>query len=668
MKKLGIRISALLLLSATAAMAGGIDTAAMDRTADPCTDFYQYSCGSWLKNNPIPADRASWGRFDELNERNLSILKGILEKASADDPGRDATDQKIGDFYASCMDENGIESASVLPLKPELDAIAALKNGGEISGALARLHRLGVKVLFNFSSSPDYENAKMTIGEFDQGGLGLPEKDYYLKQDPKSVELRDRYVLHMTRMFGLIGYGTERSSVAARTVLAFETELARASQGMVERRDPKNIYHRTTPEQLAELAPGVDWAAFLTALGAPEMREFNLVSPDFFKRLGELTKSEPLDTWKIYLTWHYLSADADLLPAAFVDENFDFYGKALTGAKELRPRWKRCTMMTDRLLGEALGRRYVETAFGAGGKARVLEMVANIEKALEQDIEKLDWMTPETRKQALIKLKGITNKMGYPDQWRDYSPVAVARDDLAGNVTRADWFEYSRDIAKIGKPVDKSEWHMTPPTVNAYYSAQMNNINFPAGILQPPFFGQNKPDAVNLGGIGVVIGHELTHGFDDHGRQYDADGNLRDWWTRRDVEEFNKRTVCLENEYSQFVAIDDVKLNGKLTLGENTADAGGLRLAYMALESLLEAKPVSTVDGFTQQQSFFISFGQIWCRNATPEKLRMQALTDPHSVARYRVNGSVVNMPEFAKAFSCQAGSPMVSPNPCRVW
>lgn len=645
-----------------------VDTASMDQTADPCTDFYQYSCGTWNKNNPIPADRASWGRFDELNERNMKILNDILVKAADPAGKRGKVTRQIGDLYASCMDEKSIEAKGAEPLKAELAAIAAMSKPADVMAEIVRLHKMGVTVLFHFSSTPDYENAKMSIGEFDQGGLGLPEKDYYLKQDPKSVEQRAKYLGHIARMFGLIGYDAEKSSAAASTVLAFETELAKASQGMVERRDPKNVYHRMNGKQLAETASGLDWQVFLAGIGAPKMKEFNVVAPEFFKRAAAMVSDQPLDSWKTYLTWHYVRAQAGLLSSPFVNENFDFYGKTLTGAKELRPRWKRCTAIVDSQLGEALGREYVELTFGKEGKKRVNAMVDQIEKALDQDIAKLDWMTPETRKQALVKLKGISNKMGYPDKWRDYSSVKITRDDLVGNVARADLFEYKREMAKIGKPVDKSEWHMTPPTVNAYYSPQMNNINFPAGILQPPFYGNDRSDAANLGGIGVVIGHELTHGFDDSGRQYDGEGNLRNWWTAKDTEEFNKRTVCLENEYAQFVAIDDVKLNGKLTLGENTADAGGLRLAYMAMESMMEAKPMPKEDGFSPEQSFFISFGQLWCRNSTPEKLRMQALTDPHSVAKFRVNGSLVNMPEFAKAFNCSAGTPMVSPAPCRIW
>ncbi len=666
MKKTFLTLS-LAALTAMPVMAG-VDTSAMDQTADPCTYFYQYSCGGWLKNNPIPADRSGWGRFDELNERNLKILNDILEKNSADGKKRETTARQTGDLYASCMDEKGIEAKGTEPLKNELAAIAALAKPADLTAAFVRLHKMGVPVLFNFSSTPDYADAKISIGEFDQGGLGLPEKDYYLKQDAKSVEQRAKYAEHVAKMFGLIGYNAEKSSAAAASVLAFETELAKASQGVLERRDPKNIYHRTNGKQLAELAPAINWNKFLSALGAPKMKEFNVVAPDFFRQASAMVSSQPIDAWKTYLTWHYVRSQAALLPSAFVNENFDFYGKTLTGAKELRPRWKRCTVLVDRTIGEALGKEYVELTFGSEGKKRVNLMVDQIEKALEKDIDKLDWMTPETKQQALVKLKGIQNKMGYPDKWRDYSSVKVSRSDLTGNLQRAGWFEYKRELGKIGKPVDKMEWHMTPPTVNAYYSPQMNNINFPAGILQPPFYGNDRTDADNLGGIGVVIGHELTHGFDDHGRQYDANGTLRDWWTQKDTEEFDKRTACLVDEFSQFTAIDDIKLNGKLTLGENTADAGGLRLAYMAMESLMEAKPMENENGFTPEQAFFLSFGQMWCRNAMPEMLRMQALTDPHSISKHRVNGSLVNMPEFAKAFSCKAGSAMISPNPCRVW
>jgi putative endopeptidase len=645
------------------------DAKAIDTTGDPCRDFYQYACGTWLAKNPVPPDRPGWARFDELEERNLAILRDILEKASALSPRRARLEQKIGDYYAACMDEADIENKGTKPIQPELDRIAALSNKDALAAEVARLQSGGANVMFSFTSEQDFKNANATIARADQGGLGLPERDYYLKDDQKSVETRQKYLEHVTKMFELLGDSPAQASSKAQAVMQIETALARASLDVVSRREPAKVYHKTPREQLTmSLNPSFGWTRYLADVQAPAIESLNIAVPEFFKELDSLINTSSLNDWKIYLAWHLVHAQSPLLPASFVHENFEFYGKYLTGAQQLRPRWKRCVAFADGDLGEALGQKYVERTFGAEGKQRTLEMVRAIEKALGKDIMALDWMSPGTKRKAMEKLHGITNKIGYPDKWRDYSSLRIVRDDAMGNSLRANEFEFHRQLDKIGKPVDHTEWQMTPPTVNAYYDAQMNDINFPAGILQPPMFDQNADEAVNLGAIGAVIGHELTHGFDDEGRQFDAKGNWRDWWTAEDAKEFESRARCLVDEYASFQAVDDVKLNGKLTLGENTADSGGLRVAYMALMDDIAGRTVPTRDDFTPEQRFFLGYAQSNCENETDELLRLAAQTDPHSPAKFRVNGVVENMPEFQKAFGCRLGQPMVRKPACRVW
>jgi putative endopeptidase len=650
------------------AAADGLDMSALDRSADPCVDFYQYACGSWIKNNPIPADRSVWGRFNELEERNREVLRGILEKAAVDNPKRSPVEQKIGDFYSACMDEASINQKGTEPIQAALKRIADLPGKQALADEIARLHRDGVNAMFNFGSAPDFKNSEIVIGQADQGGLGLPDRDYYFKEDPKSVELRKEYVAHVQKMFELLGQKSERAAQSAAVVMRIETELAKGSLDRVSRRNPEKIYHKMSDQELAALSPAFSWKQYFVGVHTPAMSGLNVLVPDFFKQMQTVIEQNSLADWKTYLTWHLVHASAPWLPQQFVDANFDFYGKTLTGAKELRPRWKRCVAYTDADLGEALGQEYVERTFGAQGKARTLAMVQALEKALGDDIQQLPWMTPETKKKALEKLHAVANKIGYPDKWRDYSSVRIARNDALGNDWRATVFEFEREVAKIGKPVDHTEWEMTPPTVNAYYDPTQNNINFPAGILQPPFYDNHADDAVNFGGIGAVIGHELTHGFDDEGRQFDAAGNLRDWWTDQDAKAFNERAACFVHEYGDFTAVDDVKLNGKLTLGENTADNGGLRIALMALMNTLGDKKVPKIDGFTPEQRLFLAWGQVWCQNSTDQVRRMRAQIDPHSPGRYRVNGVVQNMPEFEKAFACHAGQPMVRQPACRVW
>jgi len=644
------------------------DINAIDKTANPCVDFYQYACGTWIKNNPIPADQSRWGRFTELEERNREVLHQILEEAAKPDAKRDAITQKIGDYYAACMDVPAIDRKGLTPLQPELDRIRNLNDKTQLAAEVAHLHRSGMSTLFEFGSEQDFKNSSEMIAQADQGGLGLPDRDYYLKTDAKSVEIRDKYLAHVQRMLELAGEPPARAKTDAQAVVRIETDLAKGSLDRVSRRDPEKVYHRMSRQDLASLNPNFRWTQYFTDSGAPEFQAVNVATPDFFKALNAEIDSVSLDDWKTYLRWHLLHSEAVLLPTSFVDENFNFYGKTLTGAKEQRPRWKRCVDFTDNQLGEALGQKFVDRTFGAEGKQRTLKMVDALENALGQDIQNLSWMTPATKQQAEIKRKAITNKIGYPDKWRDYASVQIKRDDAVGNGIRSDQFEFQRQLNKIGKPVDRTEWVMTPPTVNAYYDPQMNNINFPAGILQPPFYDNRADDAVNFGAIGAVIGHELTHGFDDQGRQFDAKGNLRDWWTPADARSFQERAACLADEYANFTPVPGVHLNGKLTLGENTADNGGARIALMALLNTTGSQNQKKVDGFTPEQRFFLSFGQIWCENQREESLRLRAQTDPHSPGKERVDGVVRNMPEFQKAFACKTPQPMASANACRVW
>ncbi len=655
-----------------AAQSSGLDLNAIDKSADPCNDFYQYACGNWIKNNPIPPDQSRWGRFDELFEKNQAILRDILQN-SEQHQDRSAMDQKIGGFYGSCMDETGIERRGMTPLQPELERISKISNNRELLDEVARLHDRQIGVFFDFGSTPDPKNAGMEIAGLDQGGLGLPERDYYLRTDPKSQEIRQKYVSHIAKMFGLIGIPEAAASKKASTVMSIETSLAKASLDVTSRRNPQLLVHEMSPEQAAELMPDFDFKEFFTEVQAPGFSKINVAVPDFLKALSTVLKTESLDDLKDYITWHYLNASAQLLTKPFVDENFDFYGRTLTGTKELKPRWKRCVAATDDELGEALGRKFVEKTFGEQGKQRTLEMVHEIEHEMANDIEAIRWMSPETKKEAQTKLQAVANKIGYPDKWRDYSRVKIVPDDYFGNWYRANEFENKRELDKIGKPVDRSEWGMTPPTVNAYYNPLENNINFPAGILQPPFYSNQADDAVNYGAVGVVIGHELTHGFDDEGRQFDADGNLKDWWTKSDEQEFEKLSDCFVKEYGGFSPLPGVKLNGKLTLGENTADNGGIHLAYLALMDDLAKKsvsPTAKADDYTQPQQFFLGFAQVWCENQTPEFARMHAQTNPHSPGKFRANGVVSNTPEFSEAFGCKTGDDMYAAEGkgCRVW
>jgi putative endopeptidase len=645
----------------------GIDIAAMDTSVSPCENFYRFACGTWIAKNPLPADRSRWSRFDSLGEGNVEKLRRILEAAAKSPSGERA---KIGDHYASCMDEAAIEAKGLDPLRGELDRIAALGGTRELPALLAHLHEIGVSAFFTFGSGQYYHDASKVIARVDQGGLALGDRDYYLKTDPRSVELRAAYVRHVANMFRLLGNTPEAAGANADQVVAIETALATASLDRVRRRDPKNLDHAFAPAELAALTGHFAWDRYLAEVGSGSAELLNVGWPEFFTGLDSLLASADLAALKNYLRWHLVTRMAGLLPKAFVDENFAFFGKTLTGAKVIRARWKRCVEGAGRALGEDLGQAYVEEYFPPATKAQTVAMIGSMAEAFEEDLRTLDWMSEETRQRALAKLKAMVNKVGYPDRWRDYSVLRIERGDALGNAARAASFEFKRRLDKIGRPVDRAEWGMTPPTVNAYYSPRYNDINFPAGILQPPFFDAESDLAANYGAIGAVMGHEMSHAFDDEGRHFDGDGNLKEWWSAEDSKAFEGRAACLVLQYGGYTAVGDVKLNGRLTLGENIADNGGVRLAFAAFRKALARGGGQSIGGFTPEQRFFIGYAQIWCGNETPEDLRRRVQIDPHSPGEFRVNGVVANEPEFAAAFKCPVGAPMAPPRDrvCRVW
>lgn len=652
--------------------ASGVDLKAMDTSVNPCSNFYQYACGNWRKENAIPPDRSRWSRFDELNERNMKIEREILEKASRPSANRSALDQKIGDFYAACMDEAAIDAEGAKPVEPTLDAIRRMPSKSALTPELARLQSHGARGLFRFYVGADQKHASENIANLDQGGLGLPDRDYYLRTDPRSVELRRQYEQHVRNMFDLLAKAEGKSggdaATQAQTVMRIETALAKASLDRVARRNPDNTYHLMPVSELQSLSPEISWSTYFATIGLPQIKTLNVATPEFFRAVSAEIANTPLDDWKTYLIWHELESNASLLSRPFRDEAFQFDQHTLNGVKEMPARWKQCVAATDRALGEALGQKFVQVAFSGESKTRALQLVGEIEKEMEKDIREAQWMSPATKDQALTKLVKVTNKIGYPDKWRDYSAFKVVRGGYFTDASRSREFEVSRNVGKFGKPVDKSEWGMTPPTVNAYYSPPMNNINFPAGILQPPFYNPKASDALNYGAIGVVIGHELTHGFDDQGRRYDGSGNLRDWWTASDAKNFEQRADCVVQEYGKFSPVEGANVNGKLTLGENAADNGGIHLAYMAMMDSLAKHTMPKTDGFTPQQQFFLGYAQIWCENTTEQAARLQANTNPHSPGQFRVNGVLQNLSEFSEAYSCKLGDQMVSTNPCRVW
>jgi putative endopeptidase len=647
-----------------------LDLASMDRTADACVDFYQYVCGGWMKNNPIPPDQASWSVYGKLANENQQFLWGILEQASDPNHTRDASEQKIGDYFQACMDEPAIEKLGAAPLQADLAEIAALNSKTQLAGYLGakQLTLRGNGLLFGVGADQDFADASQVIAFAGAGGLGLPDRDYYTKDDARSAQIRDQYVAHVQRIFELAGDAPEAAATEAKTVMTMETALARKSLTRVQKRDPYNMFHKMDRVQLKALTPGFDWEAYLDAHALATVQTFNVTEPDFYREVDELIGSESLDDWKTYLRWHVAHAWASYLSMNFQQADFDFYSHTLRGVNAMEPRWKRCVRMVDRDLGEAMGQVFVARTFGADTKARTLKMTQEIEAAMQDDLKDLPWMSPATRQEALAKLHSIVNKIGYPDKWRDYSSLEIVRGDFAGNVRRSAVFESKRQLAKIGKPVDRGEWGMTPPTVNAYYDPQMNDINFPAGVLQPPLFDPKMDDAPNYGNTGGTIGHELTHGFDDEGRKFDAQGNLRDWWTKEDAAQFEERVACVREQYAGYTVVDDIHINSKLTSGEDVADLGGTLLAYIAWKNHTRGQNLEPIDGFTPDQRFFIGYAQWACENDRPEDQRMHAITDPHSPGKYRVNGIVSDLPQFAEAFHCKPGQPMVRSKMCRVW
>ena len=653
-----------------------LDVSSMDRTIDPCVDFYSYSCGGWLKKNPIPPDQSSWDTYGKLQDENRAQLRSILEEAGKTEATRDAVTQKIGDYYASCIDEAAIEKIGAKPLLPEMARIDALKSKQEFADYVATSQfppsLYGGGTLFTFRSNQDFKDSTHVIAEADQGGLGLPDRDYYLKDDAKSVELRKAYVKHVANMLELLGDKPADAAAEAATVMRIETALGKGQMTRVERRDPRKLYHKMTVEDLQKLAPAFVWTAYFSKTGvgslASPQGSLNVVAPDYFHVMSEEIEKESLADWKTYLRWHAEHEAANSLSAAFVKENFSFYGKTLRGREELPPRWKRCSNDVDGDLGEALGQAYVAKYFSPEAKQAALKVVKEIEAAMQSEVQTLPWMGAATKEQALIKLHAIVNKIGYPDAWRDYSTLEIVRGDEFGNSQRASWFEFHRWLAKMGKPVDRKEWDMTPPTVNADYDPQRNDINFPAGVLQPPLFSALSDSAPNYGDTGATMGHELTHAFDDEGSQFDAQGNLRNWWTEADRKEFERRAQCVVDQYSGYTIFDDIKINGKLTNGEDLADLGGTLIAYLAWKEDTKNQKPEPLDGLTPEQRFFVAYGQSWCANERDEDKRLRATIDPHSPEKYRANGVASNMTEFREAFHCKSGQPMVRENACRVW
>ena len=647
-----------------------LDVTAMDRSVDPCSDFYEFSCGGWEKKNPIPVDQAAWSVYGKLNDDNYRFLWGILDDLAKAEPKRGPVEAQIGDFFSACMDEAAIEKLGRTPLQPSLDAIAGLSSKQQIAALLAREHMNGGAGMFNFRSEQDAKDSTQTIAAVYQGGLGLPDRDYYIKEDGKFPEIRAKYLEHMQKMFELIGDSAEKAGSGAQTVMGMETALAKSSLTRVERRDPYKNYHKLELGALEQTAPTLAWQAYFAGSGLPGLKELNVQHPAFVGELETQLEQRSLEDWKTYLRWHAVRSHAQLLSRPFREEYFAFYRRYLRGVEQPPPRWKTCVQQVDNQLGEALGKVYVDRAFSPQLKADTLDMVKRIQAQMEARLQDLAWMSPETKHQALRKLHSMVNKIGYPDRWRDYSSVRVDRGDYFGNVQRTSLFESQRQLGKIGKPLDRGEWLMTPPTVNAYYNPQMNDINFSAGVLQPPLYDPRLDDAPNYGNTGATVGHELIHGFDDEGRQYDAEGNLKDWWTADDDKKFRERAACVIDQYAQYVIVDDIKINSQLTAGEDIADLAGLILAWQAWKEKTQGTELQSRDGFTPEQRFFIGYAQWDCNNERPENKRVNAVTNPHSPGQYRINGVAVNMPEFGQAFACKAGDRMVKPadKVCKIW
>ena len=655
----------------------------VDKSLDPCNDFFQYACSKWNTANPIPPDQASWGTFNALTIWNIAALHNTLEEAaSASNPG--PVQKQVGDYYSACMDESAIDKAGIAPIKPALDRIATLKNKSQLPEIVAYIHQIirpanlnfieaqYPGVLFGAYTTPSFDDARMMIAALDQSGMGMPARDFYLKDDDKSKQIREEYAKYVTRMLRLSGEPDAQAGKDAQTILVMETALAKSAMDIVLRRDPKNLNNKMSLPQVQALTPSFNWNQYFKAMQVQALPEYLVLAPDFFRGVEKLIASESVDHWRVYLRYSTLRSLANSLSQPFVEENFSFFGRTLGGTQQIQPRWRRCSIYADADLGEAVGQAYVAKYFPPENKERMLQLVKALEKALHEDIDTQSWMSPETKQRAHAKLAAQVDKIGYPDHWRDYSSVAIKRDDFLGNVERASKFEIQRRLAQAGKPTDRSLWGMTPPTVNAYEDPQTNTINFPAGILQPPFFDASTIDAVNFGGIGMVIGHEIIHGYDDQGRKFDADGNLKDWWTSADATAYEQRGQCITDQYTQEIPEAGVKQNGKLSAGEDTADNGGIHIALSALENTLKAQGKNldspAEGGLTHLQSFFLNYATIWCGELRPEASRTAVLTQGHSLNRYRVNNVVSNLSEFSHAFSCHAGQPMARANACRVW
>jgi putative endopeptidase len=657
-----------------------------DKSLDPCSNFFQYACGKWIKANPIPADQAGWGTFSALAIWNLAALHDTLEQAANPSSNRTAIEARVGDYYASCVDEAAINKAGIAPLQPALESIAKLRDKSQLPELVAHLHQMirpanlnfidaqYQGILFGLYAAPGFDDASTNLAVLDQSGMNMPSREFYLKNDDKSKQIREQYVKHVTRMLQLSGEPEAQAAADAQTVLTMETALANANMDIVLRRDPKNVNHKLSLEQVQALTPSFSWSRYFSAIHAPASPVYMVTAPDFFQGMEKLIATESVEHWRSYLRYSIVHLMASSLSEPFIDENFDFYGRTLSGAQKLPPRWRRCSGYADADLGDAVGQAYVAKYFPPESKERMLQLVKAIEGALHRDIDSSSWMSAQTKQRAHAKLDAQVDKIGYPDRWHDYSSLQVKRDDFLGNVARASTYEINRRMALFGKPVDRHEWNMTPPTVNAYEDPQTNTINFPAGILQPPFFDAAQIDAVNFGAIGAVIGHEIIHGYDDQGRKFDTDGNLRDWWTPEDAANYEQRGQCISDEYTQDVpeAGAGVKQNGKLTQGEDTADNGGIHITLAGLEGVLKAKGQDldspAGNGLTQLQTFFLAYANVWCGNLRPELARTAVLTQGHSLSPYRVNNVVGNMNEFAHAFGCHAGQPMVHANACRVW
>jgi putative endopeptidase len=638
----------------------GLDRRNMDETVEPCADFYQYANGKWMERNPIPAEYSVWSISNEMRERNNLLLREILEEAAAANAAKGTNEQKAGDFWTTGMDTDTIEAAQAAPLATDLERIDTMSSTADLQSIIRDMHLEGIPVLFDYGVFQDLMDSEQYIFYAVQGGLGLPDRDYYTRDDEESATLREKYVAHISNMLQLLGESPEDSSAAAESILALETRLAEASLTNVELRDPANYYNIQTVAASDQATPNFSWSGFLGHLGLGQLETFSYAHPKFFAEMNTALEEEPLDSWRNYVRFHLVSNLAPYLASNFVDENFDFYSRTLQGTEEQRPRWKRVTAQVSASMGEALGQVYVERAFPPQTKARADEMIENLRAAVKDRLQGLEWMSDETKARAMEKLAAFNSKIGYPDKWRDYSKLEIGLDSYVDNVRAANVFEVRRNLDKIGKPIDREEWGMSPQTINAYYNPVMNEIVFPAAIMQPPFFDGEMDDAVNYGGMGAVIGHEFMHGFDDQGSKFDAAGNMQNWWTDEDRAQFDERTKSLVDQYGDFVAIDDLHVNGELTLGENIGDLAGLTMSYYALQRALEQNDPGEIDGFTPTQRFFLAWAQAWRRNYRDEAIKLQVNTDPHSPGKFRVVGPLSNMPEFAAAFGCEQGDPMV--------